>query len=59
MSNRAATFKQSDVTRLIKGTEAAGKQVVRVEVTRDKMIVYTFADEVNASDDISKALGMK
>lgn len=60
MSNRAASFKQIDVTRAAKGALAAGLDVVRMEIDRDgKIVIYTKADEINRSDEISKALGME
>lgn len=39
MSNRAASFKQIDVTRAAKGALAAGLDVVRMEIDRDGKIV--------------------
>lgn len=59
MSNRTATFKQIDVTRAAKGARAAGLDVARIVICGDKIVVYTKADEVNGSDEISKALGME
>lgn len=60
MSNRAASFKQIDVTRAAKGALAAGLDVVRMEIDREgKIVIYTKADKINRGDEISKALGME
>jgi hypothetical protein len=40
MMRRACTFKQSDITRAVKGVVAAGVEVMRVEVdTNGKIVV--------------------
>jgi hypothetical protein len=59
LSNRPAPFKQIDVTRAAKGALAAGLSVARIVICDDKIIVYTTADEMNGSDEISKTLGMQ
>lgn len=59
MPNRAAKFKQADVTRAAKGALAAGLDVARIVICGDKIVVYTKADEISGSDEISKALGME
>jgi hypothetical protein len=42
MSRRACTFKQRDVTRLLKAVDAAGVKVARVEVDASgKLVVVT------------------
>jgi len=38
MSKAAATFRERDVRAMIRATEAAGKEVVGVEVARDGLI---------------------
>ncbi len=40
MVNRAANIKQADVTRLIKGAQAAGFSVGRIEVEGGKIVIY-------------------
>lgn len=49
MSNRAATFKQVDVTRAVKGAVAAGLLVGRVEVDQrtGKIVIFS----AGAADD--------
>jgi hypothetical protein len=42
--SRRASFTQSDVTRAVKGAQAAGLIVSRVEVDGDKIIVLTAAE---------------
>ncbi len=39
MSRAPSTFKQSDITRAVKGAFAAGAQSVRIELDRDGKIV--------------------
>jgi hypothetical protein len=39
MARAPSTFKQGDVTRMVKGVVAAGVEVVRVEVDTDGRIV--------------------
>lgn len=43
MAKRPATFKQTDVTRAVKGVRAAGVSVGRVEIDRDGRIVIESA----------------
>lgn len=54
MAKRPATFKQTDVTRAVKGVKAAGMNVGRVEIDRDGRIVIesssTLAAPQNAFD---------
>lgn len=41
---RKTQFKQADLTRAIKGAEAAGKRVVRAEIEPSGRIVLVFAN---------------
>jgi hypothetical protein len=42
MSRAPSTFRQSDITRAIRGARAAGVDKVRVEITKDgKLIIIT------------------
>lgn len=45
MGRRAATFKQSDITRAVKAAKAAGLDVARIEVQPDGTISVIAGDE--------------
>jgi hypothetical protein len=52
MSRRPSTFKQSDVTRALKGVRAAGIEVFRVEIdVNGKLVVITSAPSPDAGKD--------
>lgn len=62
MSRSPTTFKQSDVTRALKATLAAGLQVMRIEIDKDRIIVIpgTASDQVlgpaGGVDDLDREL---
>jgi hypothetical protein len=65
MARAPSTFKQSDVTRAVKGAFAAGAQSVRVEVDKDGRIVVvagksgadlTAASTGEAPEDVKKLI---
>ena len=47
---RAATFKQGDVSRAIRGAENGGKSVTNVEITREGTIRLCFVQPAHAPD---------
>lgn len=48
-TRRPCTFRQSDVTRAVKGVVAAGVQVGRVEIAKDGSIVVVPSSMVSAA----------
>lgn len=51
MANRLAHFRQADVSRAVKGVQAAGLEVARVEIDREgRIIVLTGKYEVSRTD---------
>jgi hypothetical protein len=53
MARRSSTFRQRDVTRVLRATIAAGIGVGRIELDRDgKIIVVTMNETAPASADI-------
>jgi hypothetical protein len=48
--SRAAAFKQSDVTRAVKGVEDGGKSVAAVDIKRDGTIRVFIGQPARASD---------
>lgn len=52
MSRTPSTFKQADVTRALRGADAAGRLVRRVEIDRDGKIVLVMVDGEPAPDDL-------
>ena len=52
MSRNAAAFRQADVTRAMRGAQAAGMQVTRVEIEPDGKIVVS-SDKSGAPTDES------
>jgi hypothetical protein len=52
MARGSATFKQHDVTRAVKGAEAAGKIAERVEIDRAGKIIVTFKGGAGETPDI-------
>lgn len=61
MTNVPATFRQIDVTRAIKGAQAAGLEVAQFVIDKSGNIVVVAKGEAVAtpSTDIDKMLGMK
>jgi hypothetical protein len=56
MGRGTQTFKQSDLTRALKATKAAGVGVARIEIAKDGTIAIDIGDATAASDPaISKA----
>lgn len=55
VSNPIASFKQIDVTRVVKGAAAAGMVVARIEVNRDGKIIaiaeHCASKEINDWDE--------
>ncbi len=44
MSRYSSTFRQQDVTRALRGADAAGREVRRVEIDRDGKIVLVIIE---------------
>jgi len=61
MPNVPATFRQIDVTRAIKGAQAAEMEVAQVVIDKAGNIVVVAKGEAvaNTSGDIDKMLGIK
>jgi hypothetical protein len=55
MSRGSQTFRQSDLTRALKGTKAAGIDVARIKITKDGLIEIDTANSSQASDELSGA----
>lgn len=51
MARGACTFRQHDVTRALRATVAAGREVRRIEIGRDGKIVLVITEAEPAADD--------
>lgn len=54
---KRATFTQAEVTRAVKGTQAGGLKITRVEILPDGRISVSTAEEVNLPTDAEDAFG--
>jgi hypothetical protein len=54
MSRAPAIFRQSDITRAIRGALAAGVENVRVEITKDGKLVIIIAPEPEPAPEVVK-----
>jgi hypothetical protein len=48
MTRRPPPFRQSDLTRALRGADAAGREIQRAEIDRDGKIVLVFGPHVEA-----------
>ena len=51
MSRRPATFRQTDVTRAVKGARAAGVEIAQVEIDKDGRIIVVAAKSTEGSNN--------
>ena len=57
MPRQPCTFKQTDVTRVLRATKAAGVEVARIEIDQDGKIVLALATEqTSPQDDLDREL---
>ena len=57
MARSPSTFRQQDVTRAVKGVIAAGMNIVRVEIGKDKIVVVTHQQQgCGPQDDLDREL---
>ena len=54
---KRATFTQAEITRAIKGAQAGGMKITRVEILPDGRISVSTAEEVNLPTDAEDAFG--
>lgn len=54
---KRATFTQSDVTRAVKGTQAGGLKITRVEILPDGRISVSTAEEFETPTEAEDAFG--
>jgi hypothetical protein len=54
MSERRPSFRQRDLERAIKAAEAAGKEVVRVEIEGGKLIIVTSRPGAKPAEEINE-----
>lgn len=50
MSRGPSTFRQRDLTRALRGAQAAGVELARVEIGRDGRIIMDFGKPTEAQD---------
>ncbi len=53
MSRRPSKFRQTDLTRALKGARAAGVEIARVEIDNDGRIVVVAALPTDGNGDVS------
>jgi hypothetical protein len=54
---KRATFTQAEVTRAVKGAQAGGMKIKRVEILPDGRIVVSIDEELNLPTDAEDAFG--
>ena len=57
MARAPSTFRQADVTRVVKAVRSAGVDIVRVELTKDgKIVIVTGKAQPAVQDDLDREL---
>lgn len=54
---KRASFTQAEITRAVKGAQAGGMAIKRVEIMPDGRIVVSIAEELNTPTDADDAFG--